>query len=229
MRNKTENCSVTETFGDMYISADEEVYEEILKLFKKLKRKLRIATLDFEIERLTDSEKYNATFRCLTINSLRTMLAYLYDNREGINWELLKNSNYEITLDYDEWSPNIFGDFIRKVETKIVHLEGEQVNIPRIEDVTCEQVADTWGNRLKYNVNESLEEILNEELEAIIDSGMNEEDALYQVAFALLKEKGGLENYFKKSLSQIYESEIVQKGHDNKKFQTIFNVLSIVS
>ena len=110
-----------------------------------------------------------------------------------------------------------------------MHLEGEQVNVPRIEDVTCEQVANTWANRLKYNVNESLEEILNEELEAIIDSGMNEEDALYQVAFALLKEKGGLENYFKKSLSQIYESEIVQKGHDNKKFQTIFNVLSIVS
>ena len=130
MRNKTENCSVTETFGDMYISADEEVYKEIFKLFKKLKRKLRITTFDFEIERLTDSEKYNATFRCLTINSLRTMLAYLYDNREGIDWELLKSSNYEITLDYDEWSPNIFGDFIRKVETKIVHLEGEQVNIP---------------------------------------------------------------------------------------------------
>lgn len=157
------------------------------------------------------------------------MLAYLYDNREGIDWELLKNSNYEITLDYDEWSPNIFGDFIRKVKTKIVHFEGEQVYVPRIEDVTCEQAENTWANRLKYNVNESLEEILDEELEAIIDGGMDEENALYQVAFALLQEKGGLENYFKKSLSQIYESEIVQKGHDNKKFQTIFNVLSIVN
>lgn len=218
--------SYGEAMGNMYLQAKKDVAEEVLRLFDTLKKQTkRGAKFSFEIEKADDYESCGrAEFIGTILGNLPNILAFLYERREGVDFNLLEKEDFVITLKFVEWSPTNLGNYLRKKELKIVHQNGEQFITPRIEEISCEEFKNSWANRLQLKIEDNLVSLLDDEIEVVEYYGCVGEDAAFQVGIKLFQEKKDLEEYFGKSLHEIYDSISFKGGYDEKAYKLIFKV-----
>lgn len=219
--------SYTEDIGDMFVKVGENLnVEEVLKLFVTLKKQTkRGAKLSIEIGKADDYEACNhVEFVATTLEKFSNFLSFLYEQRDGVDWDLLEKEDFEIVLKYVEWSPEGLANILRRKETKIVHHSGEQFITPKIEEISCEEFKNSWANRLQLKIEDNLVSLLDDEIEVAEYYGHTGEEACFQVGIKLFQEKKDLEEYFGKSLHEIYDSISFKGRYDKKAYELIFKV-----
>ncbi len=219
--------SYAQAIGKMRIRAEKIVAEELINTFATFKKKSGQASFDFDIQKAENFEKTGeAYFVGTTREKLIYILEHLYEKRDGVNWKLLESADYEIDLEYTEWSVKYLGNFIRKAESRMLHVAGESMECPRVEEISSgKEYEDSWANRLKFGLAKDIVAILDDEITFAEYAGSSKEDAPFQVGIKLLTEKEALEAYFGKSLSEISKESSFQNGSYKKEvYKLIFSI-----